>query len=170
MLFLKSTIHQNLWNLLMLVKIIVLWSWKYEIRRNVGCKIHRDDRQHTPTPRLCSSRAKRVGTDPEDQAKSRVSKDQVCIRVISSLSLHTLDSVWLTLPSSPIDLQNKSMKVVINPCFAILGRFSQSLTNLWHTLLVDSLFHSFYSNLTNLVKKLFLARSMWSLGKGDCIS
>ena len=30
------------------------------------------DRLHTPTPKLCSSRAKRVDIDPEDQAKSRV--------------------------------------------------------------------------------------------------
>ena len=37
-------------------------------------KITENDRQHTPTPRLCSSRAKRVETDPEDQAKSRVHK------------------------------------------------------------------------------------------------
>ena len=33
-----------------------------------------NDRQHTPTPRLCLSRAKRVKIDPEDQAKSRVHK------------------------------------------------------------------------------------------------
>ena len=32
----------------------------------------KNDRQHTPTPRLCSSQAKRVDIDPEDQAKSRV--------------------------------------------------------------------------------------------------
>ena len=30
------------------------------------------DRQDTPTPRLCSSRAKGVDIDPEDQVKSRV--------------------------------------------------------------------------------------------------
>ena len=30
------------------------------------------DRQHTPTPGLCSFRAKRVDIDPEDQAKSMV--------------------------------------------------------------------------------------------------
>ena len=34
----------------------------------------KNDRQHTPTPRLCSSRAKRVETDPEDQADPRVHK------------------------------------------------------------------------------------------------
>ena len=32
----------------------------------------KNDRQHIPTPRLCSSRAKRIEIDPEDQAKSRV--------------------------------------------------------------------------------------------------
>ena len=37
-------------------------------------EIIENDRQHTPTPRLCTSRAKRVETDPEDQAKSRVHK------------------------------------------------------------------------------------------------
>ena len=37
-------------------------------------EITENDRQHTPTPILCSSRAKRVETDPEDQAKSRVHK------------------------------------------------------------------------------------------------
>ena len=39
-LFLKSNNHQNLWNSLMLVKIDVLWSWKHEIRRNVGGRNH----------------------------------------------------------------------------------------------------------------------------------
>ena len=38
----------------------------------LAVEITENDRQHTPTPRLCSSRAKRVETDPEDQAKSRV--------------------------------------------------------------------------------------------------
>ena len=33
-----------------------------------------NDRQHTPKPRLCSSQAKRVEIDSEDQAKSRVHK------------------------------------------------------------------------------------------------
>ena len=37
-------------------------------------EITENDRQYTPTPRICSSRAKRVETDPEDQAKSRVHK------------------------------------------------------------------------------------------------
>jgi hypothetical protein len=37
-------------------------------------KIIEIDRQHTPTPRLCSSRAKGVDKDPEDQAKSGVHK------------------------------------------------------------------------------------------------
>ena len=35
-------------------------------------KIIEIDRQHTPTPRLCSSQAKGVDKDPEDQAKPRV--------------------------------------------------------------------------------------------------
>jgi len=35
-------------------------------------EITENDRQHTPTSRLCLSRAKRVKIDPEDQAKSRV--------------------------------------------------------------------------------------------------
>ena len=35
-------------------------------------EIIENDRQHTPTPRLCSSRAKRVETNHEDQAKSTV--------------------------------------------------------------------------------------------------
>ena len=38
----------------------------------LAIEITENDHQHTPTPRLCSSRAKRVETDPEDQAKSRV--------------------------------------------------------------------------------------------------
>ena len=38
----------------------------------LAVEITENDRQHTPTPRLCSSRAKRVETDPEDQAMSRV--------------------------------------------------------------------------------------------------
>ena len=37
------------------------------------------DRQHTPTPRICSSRAKGVDIDPEDQAKSRV---QLFVKII----------------------------------------------------------------------------------------
>ena len=37
-------------------------------------KIIEIDRQHTPTPRLCSSRAKGVEIDPEDQAKFGVHK------------------------------------------------------------------------------------------------
>ena len=40
----------------------------------LALEIIENDRQHTPTPRLCSSRAKRVEIDPEDQAKSRVHK------------------------------------------------------------------------------------------------
>ena len=35
-------------------------------------EITENDRQHTPRPRLCLSRAKRIETDPEDQAKPRV--------------------------------------------------------------------------------------------------
>ena len=38
----------------------------------LAVEITENDHQQTPTPRLCSSRAKRVETDPEDQAKSRV--------------------------------------------------------------------------------------------------
>ena len=38
----------------------------------LAVEITENDRQHTPTPRLCSSRAKGVETNPEDQAKSRV--------------------------------------------------------------------------------------------------
>ena len=38
----------------------------------LAVKIIEIDRQHTPTPRLCSSRAKGVDKDPEDEAKSRV--------------------------------------------------------------------------------------------------
>ena len=41
-LCLNSNNHQNLWNLLMLVKMIVIWLIKHEIRRNVGGKIHRN--------------------------------------------------------------------------------------------------------------------------------
>ena len=44
------------------------------------------NRQHTPTPRLCSSLAKRVETDPEDPAKSRIHELKECIRIISMLS------------------------------------------------------------------------------------
>ena len=40
----------------------------------LAVEIIENDYQHTPSPRLCSSRAKRVETDPEDQAKSRVHK------------------------------------------------------------------------------------------------
>ena len=45
MLLLGLSNYQNLWNLLVLVKIIEI------------------DRQHAPTPRLCSSRAKGVDKD-----------------------------------------------------------------------------------------------------------
>ena len=38
----------------------------------LAVKIIKIDRQHTPTPRLCLSRAKGVNKDPEDQAKSGV--------------------------------------------------------------------------------------------------
>ena len=38
----------------------------------LAVEITENDRQHTPTPRLCSSRAKRVEIDLEDQAKSTV--------------------------------------------------------------------------------------------------
>ena len=38
----------------------------------LAVEITENDRQHTPTPKLCSSRAKRDETDPEDQAKSKV--------------------------------------------------------------------------------------------------
>ena len=40
----------------------------------LALKIIEIDRQHTPTPRLCSSRAKEVDKVPEDQAKSGVHK------------------------------------------------------------------------------------------------
>ena len=40
----------------------------------LAVEITENDRQHTPTPRLCSSREKRVEIDPEDQAKSMVHK------------------------------------------------------------------------------------------------
>ena len=52
----------------------------------LAVKIIEIDRQHTPTPRLCSSRAKRVDKDPEDQAKSRINELKECIRIISMLS------------------------------------------------------------------------------------
>ena len=51
-------------------------------------KIIEIDHQHTPTPRLCSSRAKRVEIDPEDQAKSKIHELKECIRIISKLSSH----------------------------------------------------------------------------------
>ena len=38
----------------------------------LAVKIIEIDRQHNPTPRLCSSRAKGVDKDPQDQAKSGV--------------------------------------------------------------------------------------------------
>jgi len=38
----------------------------------LAVKIIEIDSQYTPTPRLCSSRAKGVDKDPEDQAKPRV--------------------------------------------------------------------------------------------------
>ena len=38
----------------------------------LAVKIIEIDRQHAPTPRLCSSRAEGVDKDPEDQAKSWV--------------------------------------------------------------------------------------------------
>ena len=38
----------------------------------LAVEITENDRQHTPTPRLCSSRAKRVDIDLEDQGKSRI--------------------------------------------------------------------------------------------------
>ena len=41
-------------------------------REMLAVKIIEINRQHTPTPRLCSSRAKGVDKDPEDQAKSGV--------------------------------------------------------------------------------------------------
>ena len=40
----------------------------------LAVEITENDRQHTPTPRLCSSRAKRVDKDPEDHAKPGVHK------------------------------------------------------------------------------------------------
>ena len=53
----------------------------------LAVKIIEINRQHTPTPRLCSSRAKRVEIDPEDQAKSRIYELSECIRIISKLFL-----------------------------------------------------------------------------------
>ena len=52
----------------------------------LAVEITENDHQHTPTPRLCSSRAKRVDKDPEDQAKSRIHELKECIRIISMLS------------------------------------------------------------------------------------
>ena len=52
----------------------------------LAVEITENDRQHTLTPRLCSSRAKRVDKDPEDQAKSRIHELKECIRIISMLS------------------------------------------------------------------------------------
>ena len=52
MLLLGSSNYQNLWNLLMLVKIIVIWFQKHEIQRNVSRKNHRN-RPPTPTYLIC---------------------------------------------------------------------------------------------------------------------
>ena len=52
----------------------------------LAVKIIEIDRQHTLTPRLYSSRAKRVRIDPVDQAKSRIQELKECIRIISKLS------------------------------------------------------------------------------------
>jgi len=52
----------------------------------LAVKIIEIDRQHTPTHRLCSSRAKRVEIDPEDHAKSKIHELKECIRIISKLS------------------------------------------------------------------------------------
>ena len=54
----------------------------------LAVEITENNRQHTPTPRLCSSRAKRVEIDPEDQAKSKIHELKECIRIISKLSSH----------------------------------------------------------------------------------
>ena len=58
----------------------------------LAVKIIEIDRQHTPTPRLCSSRAKGVDIDSRGSSKFWCSQTLVCIRIISELSFHTLDS------------------------------------------------------------------------------
>ena len=89
----------------------------------LAVKIIKIDRQHTPTPRLCSSQAKGVDIDSWGSSKAWGSHTQVCIRVISKLFFHTSDSGWLTPLRSPINLQNNSTKVMTSSCFAVLGRF-----------------------------------------------
>ena len=59
---------------------------------------------------------------------------KVCTRIISKLSLHTLDSRWLTPSLSPIDPQNKSMEAMASPCSQCLENF-QSFSKMRHTLL-----------------------------------
>ena len=51
MLILDSNNHQNLWNLLMLMKIIAIWFQKHEIQRNIGGK-NRRNRPLTPPTML----------------------------------------------------------------------------------------------------------------------
>jgi hypothetical protein len=61
MLILASNNHQNLWNLLMSVKIIVIRFQKHEIQRNFGGKNHRN-LPPTVTPLISTLAKKKVET------------------------------------------------------------------------------------------------------------
>ena len=64
------------------------------------------DRQHTPKARLCSPRAIRTRKE-----WGLVSWTQTMHKDYSLLSLHTLDSRWLTSSLSSIDPQNLSPRI-----------------------------------------------------------
>ena len=135
----------------------------------LAVKIIEIDRQHTHTPRLCSSRAKGVDIDSWGSSKVWGSRTQVCIRIILELSLHTSDSGWLTPSCSPIYPQNKSMKIMASSCFAVLGRLLFLNKSKAYSFCSSHSFTQFCLYFTN-PSKICFAKEYVELSEGCCIS
>ena len=146
----------------MLVKIIVIWFQKHEIRRNVGGKNHRNRLPTHPTPRLWSSRAKGVDIDSWGLSKDWGSRTQVCMRIISELSFHTSDFGWLTPSCSPIDPQNKSMKIMTSSCLVVLGRFLFLNKSKAYSFCPSHSFTRFLFTTSLALPETVLKMSLWS--------
>ena len=84
-LLLTSNKHQNFWNMLMLVEIIVIYLQLNEIRRNVGCKNHRN-RLPTPTKACGLLPIQRKGNDSKRPASHSAHSPAQIVRPVRTPS------------------------------------------------------------------------------------
>ena len=119
MLFLRSNMHQNLWNSLVIMVMAWLWPIFHEIRRSIGGENHRYRPPTHPHSQTLLARAIR-----SKKSEAWFHELKECIRFISKLSSY-LGFRWLTPSPLNIDPQNNSMENMIHSLFSVLGGFAR---------------------------------------------